>query len=406
MEQLNRRKLDRRQLSKRLNKSEEKFRNLYIEQNRLNQELQILKERYEYAINGTNDGIWDWNLESCEIYFSPIWKKMLGYEESELENALSTWESHVHPDDLEKAEKDYTENIEGKTSYYENVHRLKHKNGHWVWILARGKTIFNNESKAIRMVGFHTDITEIKNLEHKLREKDEIMIAQSHNAAMGEMISMIAHQWRQPISVISMGVSNIMADLELGTLNEQTLKREAESIMFQTEELSKTIDDFRNFFKPNREKEDVLIFDILMSSLSIICKNLESCAINIENIFDSNTKLSIYSRELQQVFINILNNAKESLQTSTKENRKITNKIYESSDSVIVEICDNGSGFSDAVLGKIFDPYFSTKSSKNGTGLGLYMSKTIIEKHLGGRLWAKNSADGAVIVIELPKNSR
>ncbi len=367
-------------------------------------ELETLKERYEYAIDGSNDGLWDWNLESGALYFSPRWKKMLGYEEYELENSISTWEFLVHPDDVDKAEKAFTENIEGKTSYYENIHRLKHKDGHWVWILDRGNTIFNNEEKAIRMVGFHTDISQMKELEQELRKKDEIMIAQSRHAAMGEMISMIAHQWRQPLSVIAMGANNILVDIELELLDIQTLKEGAQDILNQTQELSATINDFRNFFKSDKEKQEVLIENVFGEALTMIGKSLQNNTIEIENIFDSTTKIFIYARELKQVFINILNNAKESLIETKQEDRKITNKIYEIEENIIVEICDNGSGFNQEIMNKIFEPYFSTKNEKNGTGLGLYMSKIIIEEHLKGKLSARNSADGAVMSIQLPKS--
>ena len=368
-------------------------------------ELETLKERYEYAIDGSNDCLWDWNLESGALYFSPRWKKMLGYEDYELKNSISTWEFLVHPDDVDKAEKDFTENMEGKTDHYENIHRLKHKDGHWVWILDRGNTIFNEESKAVRMVGFHTDISQTKELEQELRKKDEIMIAQSRHAAMGEMISMIAHQWRQPLSVIAMGGNNILADIELEILDTQTLKDGVKDILKQTQELSETINDFRNFFKSDKEKQEVLIENVFVEAVAMIGKSLQNNTIEVENIFDSTTKVSIYARELKQVFINLLNNAKESLLETKQENRKITNKIYETDESIIVEICDNGAGFSQEVLNKIFEPYFSTKNEKNGTGLGLYMSKIIIEEHLKGKLGAKNSTDGAVMTIQLPKSS-
>ncbi len=398
-------KLSRDSLSHKLYKSEVQYKNLYLEQNNLLLELKSIKERYEYAINGSNDGVWDWNLETNEIYFSPIWKKMLGYEDAELENALSTWESRVHPDDLAQAVKDFTANMHGETTYYENIHRLRHKDGHWVWILDRGKTIFDASSKAIRMVGFHTDISYIKKLEQDIIEKDEIMIAQSRYAAMGEMISMIAHQWRQPLSVIAMDANNILADIELESLEINTLQGNLQSILFETHELSKTIDDFRNFFKPDRAKNEVLVPDTFMKSLHIIGKSLENSSIKVENILNSSTKISIFERELEQVFINILNNAKDALQESNRENKKITNTIYETDKSIIIEICDNGCGFQVDTIEKIFEPYFSTKDEKNGTGLGLYICKVIVEKHLKGKLFAKNSSNGAIITIELPKVS-
>ena len=112
---------------------------------------------------------------------------------------------------MEQALSDIQANIDKKTSIYENKHRLKHKDGSWVWIFDRGQTVYNENNEAIRMVGFHTDITDKKAIEKELQDKDEMMIAQSRNAAMGEMISMIAHQWRQPLSIISVSYTHLRA---------------------------------------------------------------------------------------------------------------------------------------------------------------------------------------------------
>jgi len=241
-------------------------------------------------------------------------------------------------------------------------------------------------------------------LQEKLKNKDEIMIAQSRHAAMGEMISMIAHQWRQPISVIAMYANNILLDVELENIQSQKLKSEVSDIVLQTKHLSKTIDDFRNFFKPNRLKDSVLVSEVFNEALSVINKSLSISDIEVENFFQTETKLHIFSRELLQVYLNLLKNAAEALIEHKDTERKIINKIYETEDSVIIEICDNGGGISAAIEDKIFDPYFSTKDQKNGTGLGLYMSKTIIEKHLKGRLRVLNIGDGACFQIELAKN--
>ncbi len=142
-------------------------------------QLKSIKEQLEYAVNGSRDGLWDWNIETNEVYFSPRWKEMLGYKNDELPNLFESWENNVHPDDLEKAKRDisYSQQMPGRL--YELVHRLRHKNGSWVWILSRAQTIFNEEGKAIRMVGFHTDITKQKNLEQELmdhREHLEVLI--------------------------------------------------------------------------------------------------------------------------------------------------------------------------------------------------------------------------------------
>lgn len=126
------------------------------------QQYQKLKERLELALIGNNDGIWDWNIIDQSIYFSSRWKEMLGYNDHELPNELATWNDRIHPEDLERTWDDVYKNINKETEYYENVHRLKHKEGHWVWILDRGKTLYNKEGEAIRMIGTHTDITKEK----------------------------------------------------------------------------------------------------------------------------------------------------------------------------------------------------------------------------------------------------
>ncbi|MEA3331916.1 MAG: diguanylate cyclase [Campylobacterota bacterium] len=132
-------------------------------------------ERIELALLGSNDGLWDWNLSDNTIYFSPRWKEMLGYSDDELSNELSTWQELVHPDDLEKAVLDIEENIAGKTDYYENIHRLEHKNGKWIWILDKGKTHFDKQGKAFRMIGTHTDITNEKEMQLKFVHQSQIL---------------------------------------------------------------------------------------------------------------------------------------------------------------------------------------------------------------------------------------
>lgn len=235
------------------------------------------------------------------------------------------------------------------------------------------------------------------------QKKDEIMLAQSRNAAMGEMISMIAHQWRQPISVIAMWVNNIIADVDMGILDEKNCKIYATNVITQTKYLSQTIDDFKNFFRPDKSKEYVLITEVMNDCLSVIEKSLQNHNIIIEKNYNNFTKVEIYSRELMQVFINIIKNAKEAiLEKEIKEGVIIIN-IYENEDSIVSEITDNALGIDVEVMKKIFDPYFTTKSVKSGTGLGLYMSKTIVEKHLGGTINTRNTKNGVCFEISIPK---
>ncbi len=158
------------------------------------QEVWIKRERKELAILGSNEGVWDWNLLEDSIYFSPRWKEMRGYEESEIPNVFSTWEDRVHPNDLDGAMVAIQNNLEGKTEYFDNTHRLKHKNGSWVWVLTRGKALFDKQGKAIRMIGTHTDITEEKELQLKYAKQVKIL-EEIHDCIISTDLEGIVTDW-------------------------------------------------------------------------------------------------------------------------------------------------------------------------------------------------------------------
>lgn len=238
-----------------------------------------------------------------------------------------------------------------------------------------------------------------------LKQKEELMIAQSRQAAMGEAISMIAHQWRQPLAVIGMGANNIILDMELGTLDDASLRENVDDILEYTQYLSQTIDDFRDFFLPSKDKDDARIEDIMDKAyrmMKISCEN-NNIALTISS--DNKSVVSLYSRELLQVFINLLKNAKEAFSKNNTGEKKIEITISETKDFVITRICDNAGGIDETILNEIFNPYFSTKDEETGTGLGLYMSKTIIEKHLHGSIHVANKNGGACFEVRIPKNS-
>ncbi|MFT7002971.1 MAG: PAS domain S-box-containing protein [Sulfurimonas sp.] len=242
------------------------------------------------------------------------------------------------------------------------------------------------------------DITELK-------QKDEMLINQSRHAAMGEMISMIAHQWRQPLSTISMDANNMLLDIALGDFSMSESEKYANNISEQTEHLSQTIDDFRNFFKPDKEISKVNIKDIYEKTLSIVQDSLRNHSIELKSTFETQTQVEAFARELMQVFVNIITNAKDALVSSEIETPMINVRVYEDDEYINIEISDNAGGIDAEILPKIFDPYFSTKGDLNGTGLGLYMSKVIIENHLNGTLDVKNNDEGACFTVSLPKEA-
>ncbi|MFT7002957.1 MAG: PAS domain S-box-containing protein, partial [Sulfurimonas sp.] len=247
-----------------------------------------------------------------------------------------------------------------------------------------------------RVITSAMDITELK-------RKDEMLISQSRHAAMGEMIGMIAHQWRQPLSTIAMDANNMLLDIALNTFSASESEEYAKHIVQQTQHLSKTIDDFRNFFKPDKEISKVDIKDILDKTLSIVQDSLRNHSVGLKITFETQTKVNAFERELMQVLVNIITNAKDALVSNESENPTIYVRAYEDDKYINIEICDNGGGIDSNILDKVFDPYFSTKEKKNGTGIGLYMSKMIIEDHLKGLLEVHNENDGACFTVRLLK---
>jgi PAS domain S-box-containing protein len=335
-------------------------------------------------------------------YVNSSWCKATGYSKEELlgENPRIVKSGSFSAANYEKM---WAELREGRVWTCEFKNRAK--DGSEFWEYSTIMPSFDSKGRVNGYMAFKLDITDKIHLREELKNQEELMIVQSRHAAMGEMISMIAHQWRQPISVIAMDANNILVDIELDTLESEALKIDVTDIIEQTKHLSQTIDDFRNFFKPNKIKDEVLIEDVYMEALKVIGKSLENNNIEIESNFNSDTLISIYSRELLQVIINILKNAKEALVDNRETDRKILSTIIENNDKILITICDNAGGIKKDIQERIFEPYFSTKDEKNGTGLGLYMSKIIIEKHLKGKFSVSNKGEGSCFMIELLKGS-
>jgi len=256
-----------------------------------------------------------------------------------------------------------------------------------------------NNTQVRGIVSNSTDLTKQKQLEN-------IMVTQSKHAAMGEMIGMIAHQWRQPITAISMGANNMIVDIDLDDTNLIEFRNISTEIITQTQYLSKTIDDFRNFFKPNSKKEVTQVDMLIEESFSMLTHILSTADVKIYKEYSCICDIVTFKGKLLQVFINIIKNAVDALISSRKNNRKLYVNTIELEENLVISIKDNAGGIKSDVISKIFDPYFTTKGDNIGTGLGLYMSKTIIEKHLDGRISVDNIEDGCCFTITIKKPNK
>lgn len=236
----------------------------------------------------------------------------------------------------------------------------------------------------------------------ELRQKDELLIQQSRNAAMGEMLNTIAHQWRQPLNNIAIYVQTLPLLRDSGELTDEQLQSDVESIMAIVLYMSKTIDDFRTFFRHEKMKQAFYLKDVAEKALNFVSARMEHLEINCQRLVKKEPLVFGYESEYVQVLVNILNNAIDILSYTEKTKRQVVLTIDELDDKAILTVQDTGGGIAPEALPHIFEPYYTTKGPGEGSGIGLYMAKTIIEKHMSGTLSASNTNDGAAFCIVLP----
>ncbi|MDZ7818502.1 MAG: HAMP domain-containing sensor histidine kinase [Aliarcobacter sp.] len=216
---------------------------------------------------------------------------------------------------------------------------------------------------------------------------------------MGEMIGNIAHQWRQPLSQLSGLFIDIESAYDYKELNKKYLQNRVEEANDLLEYMSKTIDDFRNFFNPNSVKEEFIIKQAVENAIKIVKSTLEFYHIELLVDIDESLKIEGFKNEYSQAVMNIISNAKDVLIDKKIQNPQI--KIYiEKTDKIVLCIEDNAGGINEEIIDKIFDPYFTTKY-EYGTGIGLYMTKLIIEDKMNGTITAQNVSNGAKFFIEI-----
>ena len=235
----------------------------------------------------------------------------------------------------------------------------------------------------------------------KNREQEELMIQQSKLAALGEMIGNIAHQWRQPISAVSAIMMNIKWTAIQQGMDTKFLNERMEEANEQLQYMSQTIEDFRNFYQPDKEKEYFDLYLVCKKVYNIFKDSLESHNIKLQIYRKRDVVTYGYPNELSQVLLNILSNAKDVIIERKVKDPRIEIHLEKDDTHVYCEIRDNAGGISKEIMQKVFDPYFSTKFNAQGTGMGLYMSKIIIEKNMQGMLSVSNSDEGAVFTIKL-----
>jgi signal transduction histidine kinase/ABC-type nitrate/sulfonate/bicarbonate transport system substrate-binding protein len=245
---------------------------------------------------------------------------------------------------------------------------------------------------------------EIEKAVEKNRKQEKLLMQQAKMAEIGSMLESIAHQWRQPLNILGLSMTRLNLSFSLGGSGEAA--KVVEIAEAQIEYMSQTIDDFRNFFKQDREQVSVNINRLVNDVEALLGPLLVRKKIIIEREIDPETEISVYPNELKQVLINLVNNAREAIEQHQGDERSIRIRCVNDERYCTIGVEDTGGGIPPSIIDKIFDPYFTTKFESQGTGIGLYMAKMIIEKHFLGKFSVYNTAKGACFEIRLNREAK
>ena len=334
-------------------------------------------------------GNWKYNPENMQFYLCDEAYRIFGIKENPKGISFSYIQKLIFTDDIELFKLSINKTVSDKAEH-NCTYRIKRKiDDGFRWIDCKGE--FDKKRNVV--VGTIQDITERKNIEAQKEEQEKILYQQSKMAAMGEMLGNIAHQWRQPLSSISTASTGVKLQKEMDILKDEDLIYSMDNINKSAQYLSQTIEDFRNFFNPknNKHKESNLV-DIVEKTLFLINSQFKAKDITIiKNIDD--ISISILENEFIQVLINILNNSRDALlEVEDSEEKLIFIESRKEDEFIILDIYDNGNGIDETIINRVFEPYFSTKYKKQGTGIGLYMSQEIIIKLLNGNILVSNKS--------------
>ncbi|QXE92004.1 PAS domain-containing sensor histidine kinase [Geomonas subterranea] len=382
---------------------------------RTEQALKQSETRLKLAIEATGLGIFDVDLQSGKGDWSPIAKQHYGLGAESPVDLAGVLQA-VHPEDrdrLEQIVKD-ARSTDG-AGLYSAEYRVIRPDGKVHWLSMRARVSYDEYGAPARLIGACLNITDAVLAQEALREEmtervraveelrrqEQLLIRQGRLAAMGEMIGNIAHQWRQPLNTLGLIVQELPSYYEQGLFTKQYLESSVDRAMQVINYMSQTIDGFRNFFGPEKNKQKFLAGAILEQTLAILQAAFAAARIEFDVQADPEAEIFGSPNEYSQVLVNILMNAKDALLERKVDNPRIVIRLKREGGRTLLWIEDNAGGIPADIIEKVFDPYFTTKGPDKGTGIGLFMSKTIVEKNMKGSLSVCNTGHGARFRIEV-----
>jgi PAS domain S-box-containing protein len=384
---------------------------------RTEEALEASQETLRLAVERTGLGIYNIDLRSGHHQWSEVAKAQHGLS-PDAEVNDGTLRAVVHPDDWEQVERAIREasHHEDAATFELQYRTVADREGRSRRIASRGR-IFFQDGAAIRIIGACIDITSILEAQEKLQEEiesrlraveelrrqEQLLLRQGRLAAMGEMIANIAHQWRQPLNNLGLMLQELRMLHDRSLLDFEHLNDSVVKGMQIINYMSKTIDGFRNFFAPDKAKEPFNIAETISRTVALLEAGLSKLKLSIELELAQEVEVYGYPNEFSQVILNILVNAKDTIVERGISEPRVAIKAFAVDGKAVVTVTDNAGGITVEPMEKIFDPYFTTKGPDKGTGIGLFMSKMIIEQNMNGRLTVRNTAEGAEFTIEMSR---
>ncbi|MDY6915705.1 MAG: PAS domain-containing sensor histidine kinase, partial [Candidatus Cloacimonadota bacterium] len=394
----------------------------YTKQKEAEIALKKSEENFRTVVEDQTELICRLDTEGRMIFVNQSLCRYLGSSQDELLG--TTFQPYLLEEDLDEIS-DKIRQLSFGSPIVVHQHRMK-IDGEIRWTEWTDRKLYNEKKEFIGFQAVGRDITEQRKAEERLkktnkelkklqadlkkkvkeaikeiREKDHLIIKQSRHAAMGEMIGNIAHQWRQPLAAVAAIVQSFEDAYEDGELDAEYIEEKTDLIMDLLQHMSNTIDDFRNFFKPNKVSEKFNLSDNIEKTVKLIENSFKNNNIKLNKNLAANCEIIGYPNEFSQVILNILNNSKDAFDMNNISDREVAIELKKHNGKNVVTIADNAGGITDEILDKIFDPYFTTKHQSVGTGLGLYMSKMIIEKNMDGYLEVQQLPDGTKFKITI-----
>ena len=397
------------------------------ERKRMTDALRKSAHDYRMLAETTRAVPWRMDVRSrAFFYMGPQIKELLGYPVDSW-TSEGVWASRIHPEDREQAVRNYRElSQHGEERSFE--YRARHADGRTVWI-QDVVSVVGNGTGVTELIGFFLDVTRIKEAEARLREterelrsfnrhleervqeeveknkaKEQMMAYQARFAQMGELLSMIAHQWRQPLNAISAAAIDLNMGAELGESGPDLIQQSCQFIEKQTGKMSQTINDFMNFFKSDKTKEYFAVRQVLDEVEAIIGAQLRNHNIILDIRCPESIQVMGVKNDLEHVVLNLVTNARDALEEKNVPKPEIRVDVWDSGEKIAVRVADNAGGIPKGIEQRIFEPYFSTKKgSGKGLGIGLFMSKQIVENSFGGTIRVFNQNDGANFEVSIPK---